>query len=337
MKKAFTLTEMLITLISIGLLALIILPSFNLFLSDKIISSRAKVSRAKLSEATDKMLYVSGGSVYDSTMSFIEELSKHLKIVKVCDNSSIQNCWPTEKVVTEMAPDGWEISKTKEPIHLGILQNGNTDFDKTAAFVTADGVSFIITYDKLCNINPNLSTIWGEDNLSSSTGCISGVYDVNGTSYPNRLNKDVLTLNSANNLGVECAFLMNGNCYTKAQKVKQPATMEDCLAIMDKAYCQVEESYWVGAMKQCGGREHLPTKNEALEITKSLYDNLDGKKGNYNAQRAASYGLTDRNPFWTSEMYNKSGNVNAYAMYVKSYDWSPRPANADYLWVICKQ
>ncbi|MCR4881281.1 MAG: prepilin-type N-terminal cleavage/methylation domain-containing protein [bacterium] len=336
-KSAFTLAEVLTTLMIIGVVAVIVMLVFNLLIRQKLISSQAEVTKVKFSTASDKMLSLSGVNGYDGTLSYVKELSKHFHIVKICDNSDVQDCWSSKKVITEMLPQGWDISKTKEPVHFGILPKEGTDFDKTAAFMTADGIPFIVTYDKACDINPNNAPKWSEDKLSSSTACISGIYDVNGSSPPNELNKDVFTFNSANNLGVECAFTMNGACFTKAQKVQKPATMADCLAIMDKDYCKVEESYWVGAMHQCGGREHLPTKTEAEEITKTLYDNLNGKRGDYNAARAASYGITERAPFWTSEMYNKSGNVHAYATYQKSYDWSPRPANSDNLWVICKQ
>ncbi len=52
-------------------------------------------------------------------------------------------------------------------------------FEDTAAFITADGVPVLITYNKKCLVDT-------EELDKSISSCVAGLYDINGTGNPNK-------------------------------------------------------------------------------------------------------------------------------------------------------
>ncbi|MBR1425611.1 type II secretion system protein, partial [bacterium] len=88
-KAAFTLAEVLITLAIIGVVAALTLPTLIAKVNEKVDQNQIKVTRAKLFQGI-KMLDLHGGvnNTYSSTAEFVEELSKYMKITKICDGST---------------------------------------------------------------------------------------------------------------------------------------------------------------------------------------------------------------------------------------------------------
>ena len=97
-KCAFTLAEVLITLGIVGVVAAMILPSVITNINERVYSTRQANTAYKVTQATDKMkaLGLLNGS-YKTTDEFVDELQKHLKIVKRCSANNIADCWPTDK------------------------------------------------------------------------------------------------------------------------------------------------------------------------------------------------------------------------------------------------
>ena len=219
------------------------------------------------------MAVQSGLIGYPDTMAFVQEMKKHMSIAKVCDNSHLAECWGTTEVdVGKDKP--WEISKTKTAKTLKIGEPDN--WADTVGIVTADGTPMILSYDKNCNFDPNNAGLQYNQSSgkSNSLACLSGVYDWNGGARPNKLGDDVITLGMASGLGNNCAFEVNGTCYT-APFTPKPLTKAECEAqksTLGINGCYYDNDYWAGAVKACKDQgKKLPTGAQLAELASQLY------------------------------------------------------------------
>ena len=290
-KAAFTLAEVLITLGIIGIVAALTMPALITNIQDRIQAKRIENINQKLSKVTDKMAVQSGLTGYGTTMAFVQEMSKHMKIAKICDNEHLAECWPTQEVTLNDEGKTWEIAKTKNAKTLKISNNAE-DWADTVGIVTGDGTGMILSYNKKCEFNVDDGGLKYDNSTgkSNSLVCLSGVYDWNGSSKPNKLKKDVTTLGMATGLGTECAIEAGGKCFT-APFTPTPLTGAQCEAEKDKlgikgccfynsgSYC--ENDYWAGAVKQCGGVSKMPTQADLTELAKILYNTSNISSSGY--------------------------------------------------------
>ena len=273
-KVAFTLAEVLITLGIIGVVAALTMPALITNIQDRVQQKRIENINQKLSKVTDKMAVQSGLTGYDTTMAFVQEMSKHMKIAKICDNEHLAECWPTQEVTLNDEGKTWEISKTKTAKTLKISNNAE-DWADTVGIVTGDGTGMILSYNKKCEFNVDDGGLKYDNSTgkSNSLVCLSGVYDWNGSSKPNKLKKDVTTLGMATGLGTECAFELGGKCFT-APFTPTPLTKAQCEAEKDELgikQCAEAVDYWAGAVKQCGGVSKMPTMADLGKLATELY------------------------------------------------------------------
>ena len=271
---AFTLAEALITLGIIGVVAALTMPALITNIQDRIQAKRIENINQKLSKVTDKMAVQSGLTGYDTTMAFVQEMSKHMKIAKICDNEHLAECWPTQEVTLNDEGKTWEISKTKTAKTLKI-SNKPEDWADTVGIVTGDGTGMILSYNKKCefNVDDNGLKYDNSTGKSNSLVCLSGVYDWNGSSKPNKLGKDVTMLAPATGLGTECAFKLGGKCFT-VPSTPTPLTKAQCEAEKDELgirNCNYNNDYWAGAVKQCGGVSKMPTADDLAKLATELY------------------------------------------------------------------
>ena len=315
-KCAFTLAEVLITLGIIGVVAAMTLPAFISNVQGRIQAKRVENINQKLSKVTDKMAMQSGLIGYPDTMAFVQEMKKHMSIAKVCDNSHLSECWGTTEVdVGKDKP--WEISKTKTAKNLKIGEPDN--WADTVGIVTADGTPMILSYDKECNFDPNNAGLQYNQSSgkSNSLACLSGVFDWNGGAKPNKLGDDVITLGMASGLGSSCAFEVGGTCYT-APFTPTPMTKAECEAQKDALgirYCDYEQEYWAGAVKQCGGVSKMPTMAQLAELASQLYvgnPSIGAMEDKYDIQYdpnspvSKSLGLTPSFYLWSGEEFGSN-------------------------------
>ena len=108
-KAAFTLAEVLITLAIIGIVAALTIPTLVQNYQTKAWDTASEVFQRKLEESL-KVMNVQGTLAgYTTTEAFVDELSKHIKITRICDNDDITTCfadkvtWGTENEEVEMA------------------------------------------------------------------------------------------------------------------------------------------------------------------------------------------------------------------------------------------
>ena len=343
-KVAFTLAEVLITLGIIGIVAALTLPAFISNVQGRIQAKRVENINQKLSKVTDKMAVQSGLIGYPDTMAFVQEMKKHMSIAKVCDNSHLAECWGTTEVdVGKDKP--WEISKTKTAKTLKIGEPDN--WADTVGIVTADGTPMILSYDKECNFDVNNTGLQFDKSSgkSNSLACISGVFDWNGGAKPNKLGDDVITLGMASGLGNNCAFEVNGTCYTAPFK-PTPMTEAECEAQKDELgikYCRYDDDYWAGAVKQCGGVSKMPTAAQLAELASQLYvgnptigatEYKSNIQFDSNSSTAKSLGLTPSFFLWSGE---EDGSRDAYYRnFISSYtDWNGYSRYGSHLKAVC--
>ena len=303
---AFTLAEVLITLGIIGVVAALTMPALITNIQDRIQQKRIENINQKLSKVTDKMAVQSGLTGYGTTMAFVQEMSKHMKIAKICDNEHLAECWPTQEVTLNDEGKTWEIAKTKTAKTLKISTNAE-DWADTVGIITGDGTGMILSYNKKCEFNVDDVGLKYDSSTgkSNSLVCLSGVYDWNGSSKPNKLKKDVTTLGMATGLGTECAIELGGKCFT-APFTPTPLTKAQCEAEKDKLgieECHYDNDYWAGAVKQCGGVSKMPTTEDLGKLATELYGVQVGAKQSINngltldTSKASSMGFTGTS-FW---------------------------------------
>ena len=323
---AFTLAEVLITLGIIGVVAALTMPALITNIQDRIQQKRIENINQKLSKVTDKMAVQSGLTGYGTTMAFVQEMSKHMKIAKICDNEHLAECWPTQEVTLNDEGKTWEIAKTKNAKTLKISTN-TEDWADTVGIVTGDGTGMILSYNKKCEFNVDDVGLKYDNSTgkSNSLVCLSGVFDWNGSSKPNKLNKDVTTLGMATGLGTECAIELGGKCFTAAF-TPTPLTYAQCEAEKDKLGIQEcwaqygDYDYWAGAVKQCGGVSKMPTQADLTELAKILYNtsSIDSSGDTDNltldTSKASSMGFTG------SEFHVLSGEeANPERVYIRTF------------------
>ena len=310
---AFTLAEVLITLGIIGVVAALTMPALITNIQDRIQAKRIENINQKLSKVTDKMAVQSGLTGYDTTMAFVQEMSKHMKIAKICDNEHLAECWPTQEVTLNDEGKTWEIAKTKNAKTLKISTN-TEDWADTVGIVTGDGTGMILSYNKKCEFSVDDKGFSYSDSKSNSLSCLAGVFDWNGSSKPNKLGKDVTMLAPASGLGSNCAIEAGGKCFT-APFTPTPLTKAQCEAEKDKLgirSCGNYSDYWGGAVKQCGGVSKMPTIDDFVILQGELY------KGHYSVgytytyfydtpidtSKASSIGFSVPSCFWSKSEGN---------------------------------
>ena len=331
-RNAFTLAEVLITLAIIGVVAALTLPTLITNIQDRVREKRIENIHQKLSKVTDKMAATSDLRGYETTARFIEEMKKHMNIAKICDNSHLAECWPTTEV--DLGNDKtWEMSKTKTAKTLKIAQDG---WDDTVGIITGDGTAMILSYDKNCAFNPDNGLKYDNSSgKSNSLACLSGVYDWNGSSRPNKLGDDVTLLGMASGLGSACAFEIGTTCYT-APFTPTPMTKSECEAAVTEGKlgikaCYYESDYWAGAVKACGGTKKMPTMAQLGELASQLYVGnpsvgaMDKVYATFNADSPIAKALNlnaNEQPFylWSGEEIDSN---SAYFRYFNSSytDW----------------
>ena len=332
-KAAFTLAEVLITLGIIGVVAALTMPALITNIQDRIQQKRIENINQKLSKVTDKMAVQSGLTGYGTTMAFVQEMSKHMKIAKICDNEHLAECWPTQEVTLNDEGKTWEIAKTKNAKTLKISNNAE-DWADTVGIVTGDGTGMILSYNKKCEFNVDDGGLKYDNSTgkSNSLVCLSGVFDWNGSSKPNKLKKDVTTLGMATGLGTECAIELGGKCFT-APFTPTPLTLAQCEAEKDKLGikdCNSNNDYWAGAVKQCGGVSKMPTMADLGKLATELYKEHPsvGAKQNtdydltLDPSKASSLGITELSYYvWSGEEDNDSYAYGRY-FFSSGTEWS---------------
>lgn len=264
--RAFTLAEVLITLTVIGIVAALTIPAVVRNYQDRTWSKASQVFERKLEEALKSMNAQETLAGYSTTKDFVNELSKHIKITKICDNNELTSCF-SEKVYWGVDKEEVDISKIKNAKNFGQDDWGTENI----GIQFSNGINGIIAYNPACAQDPY-------NNQYTGINCIALLYDVDGYKAPNTTAKDLMSLNVLH-LGKSnsCAIQLNdGTCFTVLFK-PTPVNQTECKEMLAEGYdigaCPWTNTdyYWVGAIKQCGGAQNMPSATQLDLLAKELY------------------------------------------------------------------
>lgn len=257
--EAFTLSEILIALTVIGIVAALLIPALVKNQNEKAWNTAKSTFEKKLEVALKQMNTEEKLSGYSSTLDFVDELKRYIKITKICDYNEITNCFSKEVY--------W--GESGEPVDMSKITNaadfGQSDWKtKTAAVQFANGVSALIAY------NPNVVQDPYNNQYAATQNAMAILYDVSGYKNPNKNGKDIGSVN-VNSLKHECFVEYNGLCLGKPF-YPQPVTYAECQAMFESGKygiekgCRAEDDYWAGAVKTCGGTQNMPTFAEWYSV-----------------------------------------------------------------------
>ena len=270
-RAAFTLPEVLITLGIIGVVAAVIMPTLLQNVSERVYSHREANIANKITNAMEVMITSGNYSSYSTTEEFVNALKKHLKIIKVCDNGHLTDCWPTAKV---KGADGNEYNVADVTTGRKLHTKNNTN---TVGIVLNDGASLILTYNPnvipendMASFIPSTKKLpvgFGKKKefayTSNATDAIDYVVDVNGSSGPNaetdegETSHDIRSFKRASFSAVSVCegYKINGACFVDLGVVAPIS----CVEGVNTEYCLTSDGnnsgylfdYWAGANKAC--------------------------------------------------------------------------------------
>ena len=324
MKKiGFTLAEVLITLAIIGIVAALTIPTLIQNYQERAWGTASQVFQRKLGEALRVMNVQGTLAGYTTTEAFVDELSKHIKITRICDNDDITTCFADTVTWGDEEVDMSKIKKAKN--------FGQEDWDtNTVAVQFANGVNGVIAYNPSCTQDPFRNDVISIGETGIGTTCLAILYDVDGFKNPNTQQKDLRGLNVIS-LGSNCAIeLSDGTCFT-APFIPTPLTLAECEAQKGElgiSECYYESDYWAGAVKACHDMgSSLPSQEQLDQLARDLYPGAtintglgqNSSGGNRDNDLAVSMGFITSRIYtfwlWSSEEYSK---YSAYARYFTS-------------------
>ena len=275
-----TLAEMLITVGIIGVIAAIILPTTLKSVSSWIFSTSNAVFLSKLKEATNQMALNSPMVGYATNDAFVDEFSKYVKIAKRCTSSNLSECFVSRFTTSTQAINVGTSLMTGAD--LGQIANTST----LSGLVLLDGTTILMAYSPICDINARVY-----NTSVPKTSCMSMVYDTNASKGPNKVGKDILTINATLSA---CDIRISGLCIAAGDTT--PSAINTCTDttwdtnLTANTYCA--NNYWAGAKKSCSAQGmRLPSITEL----NTIYTN-----------RATISGLNSAANYWSATEYNTS-------------------------------
>ena len=273
--RGFTLAEVLITLAIIGIVAALTIPTLIQNYQERAWNTASQVFQRKLGEAL-KVMNVQGTLAgYTTTEAFVDELSKHIKITRICDNDDITTCF-ADKVTW----DGEEVEMSKIKTSKNF---GKDDWDtNTVAVQFANGVNGVIAYNPSCTQDPynnNKITI-GKESIGVND-CLAILYDVDGFKNPNNRGDDLRDIGNIALAGSNCAIeLSDGTCFT-APFYPTAVTKAECEQLVADGYpikeCYYNDDFWAGAVKTCHDMgSSLPSQTDLDKLAEELYQDASG-------------------------------------------------------------
>ena len=274
--KGFTLAEVLITLGIIGVVAAVTIPTLVQNYQERSWKEASLVFETKLEEALKTMNTQQTLAGYKNTEEFVNELSNHFKMNKICNNDELLTCF-SDKVYWGADAEEIDMSTIKTAKNFG-QDKWNTDI---VGVQFANGVTGLIAYNPDCTQNPYSNQITG-------TSCLAILYDTDGFKNPNTSNKDLRSINVAS-LGSGCYAEANGVCIASSAFFPTPLTKAECEALkgdLGLTYCYDGNDYFAGAVKKCKEEgKRLPNQNELAQIASYIYSKDVSPSGRTNGTR----------------------------------------------------
>lgn len=322
-KAAFTLAEVMIVVVIIGIVAVFTIPILLSEVTERIYSNRQANIAQKVTKAVELMIVNGDYERFETTEEFVDKLRKYIKVIRVCDADNLTKCWPSKTITTSNGSKyNVEDAKTGKQLHT-ISSTNNV------GLILNDGASILLTYNPNAVI-PNSDVGFSQSKkslpigggktkefayTSNATNAIDFVMDVNGTQGPNAETDengnyyDIRSFKAASFSTAGCqGFKIGTVCVVDLGTNYSPI---NCNNESFAKYCGRNSGYsldyWAGAQKACDdiGME-LPNRDNA----KSLFTGAEDKFSGY---------------YWTSSEYSviyvyhlNCNNLNDYAVTNKS-------------------
>lgn len=271
--NAFTLAEVLITLAIIAIVTVLVIPPLVKNYTEKTWSTANTIFLENFEEATKQMNTHGELIGHKSTLNFLNQLKKYLKINDICEVGQNNKCFSDEINVNGNAGTiTYNVNELKSAINF--KKKFGTEI---RSLVLTNGTTMLLAYDPECKyIDPY-------DNQVDTTKCIAMYYDVNGKKKPNTIGQDIYSLNNPSLFRNTCYKLESGLCVgvedidpvainnldSQYNESIEQAGLSPCT----EAAC-AKADYYLGATLACqelGMR--LPTETEFYEIAALVYNN----------------------------------------------------------------
>ena len=318
---AFTLAEVLITLAVIGIVAALTLPGLIQNHNEKAWSTAQDVFTKRLEVATRQMNTEEKLAGYSSTMDFVNELKKYIKITNVCDSDNLSKCF--EKNIMSVDNRYVDTSSLKTSAQLAKEDWGT----ETVGVQFANGINALIAYNTQRDQQPF------NNQFSASAASMAILYDVSGNKNPNIIGKDINQNANVKTLG--CMIqpdLVGGMCISQILAPGtgySPMTYEECRQAKENGEIDVEycydgsyggNDYFAGAVKACGGKKaNLPTMAQLGELATYVY-NHDSTIGAEQNVSSLTLDTTKASQFLSASpdsdrffVWSEQENVSSYA------------------------
>ncbi len=264
-KTGFTLAENLITLTIIGIIASITIPALIKKHNEKTWATAKNIFENKLEIAVKQMNTEEKLAGYASTIDFVNELKKYIKIDRICNNNNITKCF--EKEIT------WNLNDD-EKVDMSGIKNaaslGQSDWKtETVGVQFNNGINAIIAY------NPNTPQEPYNNQFAATSNSMAILYDVSGNKNPNTNGKDIASINVVGlSETLSCIFDTGDLCWSEDFL---PTPIDTCNGISkyDQEYTTgkyCSKNAWAGAKKTCeiSGMK-LPTMEQLAQLTNDIY------------------------------------------------------------------
>lgn len=263
MRAAFTMCEIIIVFGVLGIIAEYTLPELVDNVTNQVFTTSSAVYLRKLEEAANQMAVADDLEGYSTNEQFADAFVKYVKVDKRCTAANLNQCFVSN----------FKTASNQEIITSNLTTSADlTTFNNTnplVGFNMSNGTSIIMAYNPNCVANYE-----GKYNTATSkTYCMSMVYDTNAFSGPNKMGKDILTLNAT--ISTCDGVRLSGLCIAAGDTTY--STINTCSDTTwdsngtANSYCATNA--WAGAKKACADQGmRLPSKTEldTVYLNKSL-------------------------------------------------------------------
>lgn len=258
-RKGFTLSEVLIALGVIGVVAAITMPRFINNINEKQYDTGRTVALSMIGEAGKRIAFSGEMNTSYNAQQFIDNiLKKYLNIVKTCTPGNFAECGWNNEVESfngtklTFKHDTFQgsfsdINKQSATNYAACFNNNLNgtcgDSNYFRAFLAKNGYAFILYYNPYCA--PEKYT--GGFQYPQNKICMQVLYDMNGLKGPNKYGKDI---------GHITVFNGNETTYSVAPKVVNMEATGDLSYADAVSFCSSKGQDYV-----------LPTIDELLSLS----------------------------------------------------------------------
>lgn len=173
---AFTLAEVLLTLVIVGIVAALTIPSLLFSVQKQKLVSNLQIAHNILSQSTKMLVTDNNGDLtglYNNSSDLINSYSAYIKFTRQCaPNQGIGECFPSNAVSQKLSG--------------GSINPGNTVFDNTYRAIGINKICYLfISAGASCS-----GANYKEDGVNNSQ-CGDIYVDVNCSDSPNTLGRDI--------------------------------------------------------------------------------------------------------------------------------------------------